>query len=206
MDDKAIYNCKTSEEVFDLLEPLITGLQNDTKLTLENELTSNGINGESLIFFNNSYLDELNITNQQNQSIIIKAINTLYDTKVLAKYLATFQSFKAYSIDKAIIDGEINLEILKNEGHEISFYKSMLNITNDNIIQQFLSTFEMIFNHPVKDLKPISTDNKPQRVRNTGSRQSATTLPKLISASAADLNQMKQSIVCLLILPRYLVL
>ena len=113
----------------------------------------------------------------------------------MANYIATFPSFQSAQIDKAIIDNEINLESLKNEGHETSFYKNILKINNENVIEEFMNTFEMIFGHSISNNLSSSSPSSPNKVRNSASRQSATTLPKLSSASTANLNQMKQSIV-----------
>ena len=57
----ALYECKTSEDVFVLLDPLLSGLPSDVKSILESELVNHAINGESLIFFDNTYLQEMNI-------------------------------------------------------------------------------------------------------------------------------------------------
>eukprot|EP01084_Bolivina_argentea_P089290 161140_1 len=141
----------TSEQVFDFLEPLISTLPNDILNTLRSELTLHGINGESLIFFNNSHLNELHITNIDHQNIIMKAINSLYDSIVLSQYISKFSQFQYSMISQSIMDTEINLESLKNQGHQQSFYKNILNIRNDNIINEFIQTFAMIFNHKTND-------------------------------------------------------
>eukprot|EP01083_Nonionella_stella_P210415 761786_1 len=99
------------------------------------------------------------------------------------------------------MDAQINLESLKNEGHELIFYKNILQIQNDNIINEFIKTFEMIFNHPINNTSIQDEKQNDTRTRGSVHRddrsdrlQSTTTLPKLDVASSANLSAMKKSI------------
>eukprot|EP01084_Bolivina_argentea_P014476 27061_1 len=183
MASKLIFECTASEDVYDLLEPLLFGVPKNERQMLEDEFSSQGINGESLLFFDAECLEELSITEKQSQSIILKAINTLYSPNVLSKYLDTFASFNAAMIGSSVLDSQIDLNTLKGKGHEPSFYKNILNIQNEETISEFRRTFHMLFTH-----KPsfASREHTPSR--------SATTLPKLDTASSADIKEMKRSI------------
>jgi len=202
MASNVIYNCKSAEETFILLEPSLKALPDDVRLKLEEEMISHGVNGESLIFLRDSDLSELSISDPSHQQTIMQAIYSLYDTQTLSNYVSTFHSLNGIQFGRALTDHEIDLRSLKNEGHSVSFYKNYLQIHDDDAIRLFVTTLEMIFLHQI-DAVPSVSAQSPSRVSVPISggarsrRESAmpqTTLPKMRCASSANLDQMHKSI------------
>eukprot|EP01084_Bolivina_argentea_P020187 37564_1 len=162
MTDKAIFNCK-SHEIYDLLAPCLDDLSQSDQNELQYALISNGINGESLIFMDQTCLTQMNITNPYTQMKILNTINTLYNYRTFSKYISSFDMFSSFK--QFFINTWTDLQRMRNEGHTKTFY-SDIGASNLNV-RTFINTFRMLFSTTINCCndnckKLIAFDNKTQ--------------------------------------------